>query len=185
VGGPEAKPRKDAVRTRRAILDSAHELLQRDPEVSHADIAQGAGVGRASVYRHFPERRDIIVALLDELVGSVEQFAAAQPEPPSMIDLMRAMAREQARSLGLISLMRRDFAPGQLEDLNDRVLALFAEPLASAQREGLVRADIALEEVPLLLSMVEGALNQVADPVDRGEASSRALDFVLRGVLSG
>jgi AcrR family transcriptional regulator len=185
VGGPEGKPRKDAVRTRRAILDSAHELLQRDSEVSHADIAQGAGVGRASVYRHFPERRDIIVALLDELVGSVEQFAAAQAEPPSMIDLMRAMAREQARSLGLISLMRRDFVPGQLEDLNDRVLALFAEPLATAQREGLVRADIALEEVPLLLSMVEGALNQVSDPVDRGEASSRALDFVLQGVLSG
>lgn len=184
MGGTETKLRKDAVRTRRAILDSADELLQRDPETSHAEIAQAAGVGRASVYRHFPERQDIVVALLGELVGRVEDFAAGQPELPTMVDLMRAMAREQARSLGLISLMRRDFAPGQPEDVNDRVLALFAEPLASAQREGLVRADIALEEVPLLLSMVEGALNQVTDPVDRGEASSRALDFVLRGVLT-
>ena len=101
-----------------------------------------------------------------------------------MVDLMRAMAREQARSLGVISVMRRDFAPGQPADINDRVLALFAEPLATAQREGLVRADLALEEVPLLLSMVEGALSQVTDPVNRGEASSRALDFVLQGVLT-
>jgi hypothetical protein len=101
-----------------------------------------------------------------------------------MVDLMRAMAREQARSLGVISVMRRDFAPGEPEDINDRVLDLFAEPLATAQREGLVRADLALEEVPLLLSMVEGALNQVTDPVNRGEASSRALDFVLQGVLT-
>jgi hypothetical protein len=65
------------------------------------------------------------------------------------------------------------------------VLELFAGPLATAQREGLVRADLALEEIPLVLSMVEGALNQVTDPVDRGEASSRALDFVLQGVLTG
>jgi AcrR family transcriptional regulator len=185
MGEREQVPRKDAVRTRRAILDAADDLLQRDPEVSHAEIAAAAGVGRASVYRHFPERQDIVVALLGELVGRVEEFAAAQPEPPTMVDLMRAMAREQARSLGLISVMRRDFVPGQLEDLNDRVLALFAEPLATAQRDGLVRADIALEEIPLLLSMVEGALNQVTDPVNRGEAASRALDFVLQGVLTG
>lgn len=183
MGETDSKPRKDAVRTRRAILDAAHDLLQRDPEVSHAEIARVAAVGRASVYRHFPERRDMVVALLDEMVGRVEEFAATQEEPATMVDLMRAMAREQARSLGLISVMRRDFA-GQPEDINDRVLELFAEPLATAQREGLVRADIALEEVPLLLSMVEGALNQVTDPVNRGEASSRALDFVLQGVLT-
>jgi hypothetical protein len=58
------------------------------------------------------------------------------------------MVREQTRSLGLISVMRRDFAPGQPEDINDRVLELFAEPLAMAQREGLDGADLALEEVP-------------------------------------
>jgi len=185
VGDTEPKLRKDAVKTRQAILDAAHDLLQQDPEVSHAAIAEAAGVGRASVYRHFPERQDIVVALLDDLVGRVEEFAAAQPEPTTMVDLMRSMAREQARSLGVISVMRRDFAPGQLEALNDRVLALFAEPLATAQREGIVRADIAVEEIPLLLSMVEGALNQVTDPIDRGEAATRALDIVLRGVLNG
>jgi AcrR family transcriptional regulator len=185
VGGTEPKLRKDAVRTRQAILDAAHDLMQNDPEVSHAAIAEAARVGRASVYRHFPERQDVVAALLDDLVGRVEEFATAQPEPPTMVELMRAMAREQARSLGLISVMRRDFAPGQPEAVNDRVLALFAEPLATAQREGIVRADIAVEEIPLLLSMVEGALNQVHDPVDRGEAASRALDFVLQGVLAG
>ncbi len=185
MGERDQAQRADAVRTRRAILDAADDLLQRDPEVSHAEIARAAGVGRASVYRHFPERQDIVAALLGELVGRVEEFAAAQAEPPTLVDLMRAMAREQARSLGLISVMRRDFVPGQLEDLNDRVLALFAEPLAAAQREGIARPDLALEEIPLLLSMVEGALNQVTDPVDRGEAATRALDFVLQGVLAG
>ena len=52
MGERDPKQRKDAARTRRAILDAAHDLLQRDPEVSHAEIARVAGVGRASVYRH-------------------------------------------------------------------------------------------------------------------------------------
>lgn len=184
VGEADPRRRKDAVRTRRAILDAAHELLARDPEVSHAEIARAAGVGRASVYRHFPERQDIVVALLDEMIGRLEEVAAAQEEPPTIVDLIRAMAREQARSLGLISVMRRDFAPGNPKEIHERVLALFAEPLAAARRDGLVRPDLVLEEVPLLLSMVEGALNQVTDPVNRGEASSRAVDFLLQGVLT-
>lgn len=183
--GTETKLRKDAVRTRRAILDSAQELLQRDREVSHAEIARAAGVGRASVYRHFPEREDIVVALLGEMVGRLEETAAAQEGGISLVDLLRAAAREQARCQGLIWVMRHDgVAPERLENLGERVLTLFAEPLAAAKREGVVRGDLALEEIPLLLSMVEGALNQVRDPVGRGETSARALDLVLQGVLT-
>jgi AcrR family transcriptional regulator len=186
MGASETTLRKDAVRTRRAILDAADELLQADRDSSAAEIAGVAGVGRASVYRHFPERRDIVAALLGEMVGRLERAAAEQEGGMSLIDLMRAMAREQARRQGLIWAMRHDgVAPEELASLNDRVLDLFAEPLAAAQRDGIARADLALEEVPMLLAMVEGALNQVSDPVHRGEASARALDLLLQGVLAG
>jgi AcrR family transcriptional regulator len=178
--------RKDAVRTRRAILDSANDLFQVDQEASHAEIARAAGVGRASVYRHFPERQDIVVALLDEMIDRLEEIAAAQGGPVPFVDLLRATAREQARYLGLISVMRRDgVAPERLAALEERVLALYDEPLAAAKREGIVRGDLALKDVPLLLVMIEGALSQVADPVERGEYSSRALDLLLQGVLAG
>jgi AcrR family transcriptional regulator len=185
MGDGDPTLRKDAVRTRRAIVDAAQDLLQHDQEASHAEIARAAGVGRASVYRHFPDRGDIVAALLGEMIGRVEQTAAAQDGPIPLVDLLRAMAREQARSLGVISIMRRDgVAPEQLDVLNDRVLALFAEPLATAKREGTVRGDLALDEIPMVLTMVEGALNQVGDPVTRGETASRALDLILQGVLT-
>lgn len=178
--------RKDAARTRRAILDAAQDLLQVDPETSHADIATAAGVGRASVYRHFPERSDLVAALLGEMLGRLEQLAAAHPGTIPLIDLLRATAREQAQCQGLISIMRRDgVAPEQLEALNDRVLALYADPLTDARRDGLVRPDLTLEEIPLVLTMVEGALAPITDPVARGETSARALDLVLQGVLAG
>jgi AcrR family transcriptional regulator len=177
--------RKDAERTRRAILDAAGELLQADPEASHAEIARAAGVGRASVYRHFPERSDLVTALLGEMLGRLEVLAAAHDGAIDLIELLRATAHEQARCQGLISIMRRDgVGPEQLEALAERALALFAEPLAEAKRAGLVRADFALDDILLLLEMVEGALLPVADPITRGERSTRALDLALQGVLA-
>lgn len=176
--------RKDAERTRRAILDAAGDLLQVEPEASHADIAREANVGRASVYRHFPERSDLVAALLGEMLGRLERVAADHDGVIPIVDLLRATAREQAQCQGLISIMRRDgLAPEQLESLGEQALALFADPFAAAQRAGTVRPDLALEDMLLLLEMVEGALSPVADPVLRGETAARALDLILRGVL--
>jgi AcrR family transcriptional regulator len=176
--------RKDAARTRRAILDAAQELLQVDQEASHAEIAKAADVGRASVYRHFPERSDLVAALLVEMLGRLQHLADAHDGVIPLIDLLRATAREQAQCQGLISIMRRDgVAPEQFEELTERALALFADPFAAAQREGTIRADLALDDMLLLLEMIEGALAPVADPVTRGERSARALDLALQGVL--
>jgi AcrR family transcriptional regulator len=177
--------RKDAERTRRAILDAAQDLLQTDPEAPHAEIAREAGVGRASVYRHFPERSDIVAALLGEMLERLEGIAASHDGPIPLIDLLRATAREQAQCQGPISIMRRDGVhPEQLEELTERALALFADPFAAAQHDGSIRADLALDDMLLLLEMIEGALAPVADPVTRGERSARALDLALQGVLS-
>lgn len=177
--------RKDAERTRRAILDAAGDLLQADPEASHAEIACEAGVGRASIYRHFPERSDLVAALLGEMLGRLERLAAVEDGVIPLIDLLRATAREQAQCQGLISIMRRDgVALEQLDALSERALALYAEPFAAAQRARVVRADLALDDMLLLLEMVEGALAPVADPILRGETAARALDLALGGVLT-
>jgi AcrR family transcriptional regulator len=178
--------RKDAERTRRAILAAAGDLLQADQDASHADIARAAGVGRASVYRHFPERSDLVAALLGEMLGRLERLAADHGGALPLIDLLRATTREQAQCQGLISIMRRDgVAPEQLEALGERARALYAGPFAAAQRDGTVRPDLTLDDILLLLEMIEGALGPVADPILRGETAARALDLVLQGVLAG
>lgn len=52
-----------SARTKRAILDAAAPLIARDPSVSMADIADAAHTVRSTVYRHFPERNDLLQAL--------------------------------------------------------------------------------------------------------------------------
>jgi AcrR family transcriptional regulator len=64
----EVPERADAARNRARVLAAAADLFARgDPRtVTMDDIAKAAGVGRATVYRRYPDTWSIAVALLDE-----------------------------------------------------------------------------------------------------------------------
>lgn len=70
LSGRSAAPpeRADAARNRAKVLAAAAELFaSRDPRtVTMDDIAKAAGVGRGTLYRRYPDRNSIAVALLDE-----------------------------------------------------------------------------------------------------------------------
>lgn len=89
----ETDPR--AQRSRAAILDAARELLlgQGPTAVTHQRIAEHAGVGRATVYRHWP-RTD---QLLAEAMATVPMPFFAEPSSPHAAWLTReltAIARQ-------------------------------------------------------------------------------------------
>ncbi|MFF5297044.1 TetR/AcrR family transcriptional regulator [Paractinoplanes globisporus] len=60
--------RADAARNRTRVLEAAEELFARvDPaSVTMEDIARAAGVGKGTLYRRYPNRDAVAVALLDE-----------------------------------------------------------------------------------------------------------------------
>ena len=55
--------RSDGWRSREAILDAAHASLSRNRRTTMQEIAEAAGVGRTTIYRYFPTRRDLEQAL--------------------------------------------------------------------------------------------------------------------------
>jgi serine phosphatase RsbU (regulator of sigma subunit) len=55
--------RTDFARNRRQILAAARELLAESPGATMAQVAQSAGVGRSTLYRHFADREELQVAL--------------------------------------------------------------------------------------------------------------------------
>ena len=82
-GGDGTPERADAARNRARVLAAAAELFTtRDPRtVTMDDIAKAAGVGRATVYRRYPDTGSIAVALLDEHERALQE-RLLRGEPP-------------------------------------------------------------------------------------------------------
>ncbi|GAB2479970.1 TetR/AcrR family transcriptional regulator [Promicromonospora xylanilytica] len=59
--------RADAQQSIARILDAAQRVLAGDPGASMEQIAGAAGLGRATVHRHFPSRQSLLAALVDDL----------------------------------------------------------------------------------------------------------------------
>ncbi|MDT0466000.1 TetR/AcrR family transcriptional regulator [Streptomyces gibsoniae] len=80
----ERKPRSDAVRNRASLLAAAEELFARSarPEdVTMADVAAAAGVGKGSLFRAFGDRTGLIRALYAARLEPVERAVAEGPAP--------------------------------------------------------------------------------------------------------
>jgi AcrR family transcriptional regulator len=81
---PERKPRKDAARNRAAAFAAADTLFAecRSPEeVTMADIATAAGVGKATLFRAFGDRTGLIQALFAARLEPLRNAVAEGPPP--------------------------------------------------------------------------------------------------------
>ncbi|MGH3380603.1 MAG: TetR/AcrR family transcriptional regulator [Actinoallomurus sp.] len=94
---PERKPRKDAVRNRMAVLAAADALFARreSPEdVTMADVAAAAGVGKGTLFRAFGDRTGLIRALYGARLEPIMDAVEAGPPPlgPATPPLQRVPA---------------------------------------------------------------------------------------------
>lgn len=80
---PRRRERADAARNRAHVLAAADTLLrEHDPRtITMDDIARAAGVGRATLYRRFPDLRSIAAALLDRHERDLQE-RLLRGEPP-------------------------------------------------------------------------------------------------------
>lgn len=78
AAGASAPKRADAQRNRRALIDAAAEVfVTSGVEAPIREIAARAGIGTATIYRHFPTRADLIVAVYRHQVESCAEAGPA------------------------------------------------------------------------------------------------------------
>ncbi|MDR1430816.1 MAG: TetR/AcrR family transcriptional regulator [Propionibacteriaceae bacterium] len=175
--------RTAATQNRTAILAVAAELLNADPAASMNEIAKKAGVGAGTLYRHFPSRAELILAVyqqdIEKLVNSVDDVLAAQH---SALDAFTAWFETLAAYVrvkhGLGEALHTAAAQAVVNDTYAPVTAAVARLLDACVAEGSVASGHDPADVLLLM----GFLWRVA-PGDEGIAGGRRLTaIVLDGI---
>jgi len=177
-------PRRDASRSRRAILDAAERLLtERGGAVPMYEVARAAGVGQATLYRHFPDRSALVGAVLEGRIEALEELAATHADDPGCaLALLRAIVGHQASSAAILGVLHETGGhEAALLAIAQRTRRLIAGPIATAVAAGRLRPDFGVEDFLLVLCMVDGVLKHGGDD-QRAERSARTLDLVLAGV---
>ena len=176
--------RKDAQRNREAIVSAARELFSECADVPMYEVARRAGVGQATLYRNFPDRRDLAAALLLEEMEHTEQLAVEHAgDPDAFFVLLRNVVGAIARFHPLAELAREDACVGSALDLRRRRLReLLKEPLRAAKAAGTVRCDLTIDDVFVVVLMIRGAIDTADGAAGRSAAASRALALLLDGL---
>lgn len=96
--GSESATNPQVQRTHRVMLDAARELLgENGPDaVTHLRVSETSGVARATVYRHWPDRADI---LLDLLSRSADLHLTPPPSDLPITERVTALLRTFAATL--------------------------------------------------------------------------------------
>ncbi|MEV4145613.1 helix-turn-helix domain-containing protein [Amycolatopsis sp. NPDC049691] len=158
-----AVPRRvDARRNREAILRAADEAFSEEADVVLDEVARRAGLGRATVYRHFPDRTALALAVAARHLAALKNRARG-PEP--FRELLRTVLAMQARRRPLVRLFR-ELPERSRRQYTQALVSLLRPAFEEAQRDGSVRADLEPADLALLFEMHEAAL-VAAEPAER------------------
>lgn len=181
-------PRADGRRNREALLSRAAELIaEQGPAVPLDEIARAAGVGNATLYRHFPDRNALLNALAAQVIGLTAEAAerALAGEPDSYQALARYL-REAVRVRvawvmpAIAAAIDRDDA--ELAALRTRSVTAIAALIGNAQRDGGIRPDVTFGDISLLLIRLARPLPPGHDRAVQDAVAQRQLAIVLAGL---
>ena len=144
--------RADAQRNLDALLGAATECFaEQGVDVSVDEIARRAGVGHGTVFRRFPTKDALLVAVLEGQMRelTVEADAALQDDDAAagFARFMRHAADAYARNRSLIEALKRCEHTPPADELVGAVQRL----VERAQRAGAVRKGLTAEDVLTLL----------------------------------
>lgn len=173
----EVRNRADALRNRSALLDAAAEVLAETPQASLAEIATRAGLGRATLYRHFDSRRALQAAIREEALSRAADALA--DADLSGCDTREAIRRAAAVLVPLGMRFRILLSDGS--DVDAEFVAARNEalaPLLAALARGVDTGELPRSAgvawpgmilAALLMTAVRAADAGVVDPADAGE----------------
>ncbi|WP_183091881.1 TetR/AcrR family transcriptional regulator [Mycetocola lacteus] len=153
--------RADAARNFDAIVAAAREVFERSGSQSSMDeIARIAGVGSATLYRHFPRRDDLVEALYAREVALVCEYAESVTGEGDPFEALTLWLRRLIVAMGTKRLLMEGlaFEPSRYPTLIEALYAAGRVVLEPAKEAGAVASDLEADDVMRLAIAVSAAV---------------------------
>ncbi len=182
----ERAPRADARRNIARILDAAADAFAtQGTDAPLIEIAKRAGVGSATLYRHFPTRQDLLVTLLRDRVDRLTAQARELVDDPSPRDALHswllAVAHHATTYRGLAGELMSTEESDVLFEVHRAMRTAGAALVQRAKEEKVLRADVTVAEVFQIVNAIAWATEQTTPGPEHIE---RLLDLVFDGLYS-
>jgi TetR/AcrR family transcriptional repressor of mexCD-oprJ operon len=178
--------RADAQRSIAAILDAAIRCLSRNPDASVSEIAKAAGVGRVTVYGHFPNRADLVDAALTR---AIDDGHAGLDAVDLSGDPRQALARLIDSSWQLVNQSRllliaaqEVLPPGRIRELHAGPAERMERLVERGRKEGAFRTDL---PTTWLVAVLHSLMHSAADEINADRLTpDNAATYITATVLA-
>jgi AcrR family transcriptional regulator len=178
--------RADARRNHDRILAAARAAFaERGQDVRMLGVAELAGVGVGTVYRHFASKDDLVIALARELLqgcidtasGALERHDAGEAVAWLVYENARSMADHRGLHDALAGLTFAFGHPWQDNELCARSVSV----IERAQKAKALRSDLTIDDWQALMCGLSAAIVFGADPERQAALVLAALRVKLHG----
>lgn len=178
-------PKRPPPAERRAqLLDAADAVFAEHGVTAPLDlIVSRAKVGRATLYRQFPDRRAIMLALLERSVEKTRLAAhELRDDDEAFFKLLALVAERIAASAALVDYWRTmERSDDVIEHARMQMWHSFEEPMQRAVASGLCKQVLSSKDLSLVFGMLGGSLRGETAQ-QRKTLARRALQIILEGL---
>ncbi|MEU4295001.1 TetR/AcrR family transcriptional regulator [Kribbella sp. NPDC026596] len=137
--------RSDARENRVRIVAAAREAFAEDGLTSMNQVAQRAGVGAGTLYRNFPTREALVLAVyhdeVERIIGTVPGLLAEMPPLEALRDWTTGLVEAMRRKHGLGDALSPTTHQAITEQTYGPVVAAITELLDAGKKDGSIRGD--------------------------------------------
>jgi AcrR family transcriptional regulator len=157
IAGEQTGTRSHALRNHERLVAAARDVFaEQGVDAPLEAIAQRAGVGIGTLYRHFATREALVEAIFERRIGDVIAVAEAAASEPdgwtAFVGMLERTLELQAGDRVLKEIvLRHPPAPGRLDSARENLRALFERVLERARADGALRPDFTVSDLALLL----------------------------------
>ena len=177
--------RADAVRNRASILEAAKQLVaEQGADVAMGEIARVAGVAVGTLYRHFPNKADLLAAVVNEYVealaddaqGVWERVDAGRSDVDhELLGFLERALEMIARSHAAKTVARALGAEVEYSEPETRATEALGRLIEEGRASGRLRSDLTVSDLYILMVFYPGE--------GSAEIRRRWLELIRPGLL--